>query len=65
MSARLLKVLVQPIYVTDDGEHLSEEPGQVLTVPPAQWEDFAAKLLSDISAALDTVNTPQDSPQAK
>lgn len=40
---RFLKVVVQPIYVLDDGETLIEQPTQPATVSAADWPAFAAK----------------------
>jgi hypothetical protein len=38
---RLLKVLVQPIYVLDDGADLTELPAQPLEIKAGAWRDFA------------------------
>lgn len=38
---RLLKVLVQPVFVADDGETLTEIPTQPVEVPAAEWPSFA------------------------
>lgn len=40
---RLLKVIVQPVFVIDDGESLSEETGNTLSVPASQWKEFATE----------------------
>jgi hypothetical protein len=45
MKARLLKVIVQPIIVMDDGETLTEQVCQALTVPAKDWPDFSSKSL--------------------
>lgn len=37
---RLLKVMVQPVFVVDDGEALAEQPGQTVEVPAAAWRAF-------------------------
>lgn len=40
---RLLKVVVQPVYVLDDGETLTEQPAQPATIPAKDWPSFAKK----------------------
>lgn len=41
MRLRLLKVLVQPVFVIDDGESLTEQLGQAVAVGPAEWPGYA------------------------
>lgn len=43
MTVRLLKVIVQPIFVSDDGEHLSELVAQPVTVSAAEWPTYPAE----------------------
>jgi hypothetical protein len=38
---RLLKVIVQPIFVIDDGETLVEHPVEPVVVSPPEWPSFA------------------------
>jgi hypothetical protein len=38
---RLLKVIVQPVFVVDDGETLSEVNAQPLVVGAAEWDEWA------------------------
>ncbi len=38
---RLLKVIVQPVFVLDDGETLIEQAGQPVEVPASEWPTFA------------------------
>lgn len=38
---RLLKVIVQPVFVVDDGEQLHEQSAQPVPVSPADWPTFA------------------------
>lgn len=45
---RLLKINIQPIFVTDDGEHLAEQAGQIITVGPADWEQFATTFMDEV-----------------
>lgn len=41
MKLRLLKVIVQPVFALDDGDALTEQPGEPVTVSPAEWPTFA------------------------
>jgi hypothetical protein len=38
---RLLKVIVQPVFVVDDGAELVEQPAEPVVVSPAEWPTFA------------------------
>jgi hypothetical protein len=38
---RLLKVVVQPTFVFDDGENLNEVIAEPITVSPADWPSYA------------------------
>ena len=38
---RLLKVIVQPVFVIDDGEMLTEHVAQPMTVSAGDWRDYA------------------------
>jgi hypothetical protein len=38
---RLVKVIVQPVFVVDDGESLVEQIAQPVNVPAAEWPTFA------------------------
>lgn len=38
---RLLKVVVQPIFVIDDGESLAEYAADPVVVSPGDWPTFA------------------------
>ncbi len=38
---RLLKVIVQPVFVLDDGETLTEQTGQPVEAPASEWPTFA------------------------
>lgn len=42
---RLLKVIVQPVFVIDDGDELEEVPGQPVTVPGKGWREFGTTAL--------------------
>lgn len=38
MTARLLKVIVQPVFVADDGDDLAEVSVQPVTFTAAEWK---------------------------
>lgn len=38
---RLLKVIVQPVFVVDDGAELTEHAVGPVTVPAADWPTYA------------------------
>ena len=40
---RLVKVIVQPVFVVDDGDTLTELPADPSTVSAAAWPAFAAE----------------------
>ena len=40
-TLRLLKVMVQPVFVVDDGTALRELTAQPVPVPAADWPTFA------------------------
>lgn len=41
MTLRLLKVIIQPVFVEDDGETLTEIAAQPLPVPAKDWPEGA------------------------
>jgi hypothetical protein len=47
---RLLKVIVQAVLVVDDGETLTEQNTQPMTISAADWPEFAA---SGFAAAME------------
>ena len=47
---RLVKVLVQPMCVWDDGESLSEVTTPPVSVPASEWENYT------LAAHLDDIN---------
>lgn len=49
---RLLKVIVQPVFVVDDGAQLVEQPAQPVTVSPQDWPTFATTQFVEGMAAL-------------
>jgi hypothetical protein len=57
---RLVKVVVHPIFVVDDGESLSEFPNAATEIPAAEWPDFPARLERDIAEAEAQLNAEHD-----
>lgn len=49
---RLLKVIVQPVYVMDDGETLTEYVVQPATVPAVAWPQWAVEDFPKAQAAM-------------
>jgi hypothetical protein len=39
---RLLKVVVQPVFVIDDGEHLTEQPAEPKAIASSEWAAYVA-----------------------
>lgn len=52
MKARLLKVVVQPVFVIDDGDTLAEQVAQPIEVSAADWPTFATDQFPDMVDAL-------------
>lgn len=53
---RLIKVLVHPIFVVDDGESLTEFPNTPSEVPASEWDAFPGKLKADTAEAEKAIN---------
>lgn len=51
---RLVKVIVQPVLVLDDGAALTEVPVQPMAIPAADWPAFAADGIDQILGELNT-----------
>lgn len=49
---RLVKVVVQPILVCDDGEYLQEIAVDPATISAAEWDDFARAGFTEHIASL-------------
>lgn len=49
---RLLKVIVQPVFVVDDGDELVEQTAEPVVVSPADWPTFATTAFLDGVAQL-------------
>jgi hypothetical protein len=53
---RLVKVVVQPHFVIDDGEQLEERVGEPVQVPAAEWPDYPRRLevqVAELESALE------------
>lgn len=48
---RLVKVIVHPIFVVDDGYSLSEFQNTASEIPASEWDGFPAKLKADVAEA--------------
>jgi hypothetical protein len=57
---RLVKLVVQPTFVIDNGETLEEAPGQAVVVNPADLDNFPAKLRADMAVAEEALNAQPD-----
>lgn len=63
-KVRLIKVHVQPVFVLDDGENLTDLPHPPITIPAAEWstysnERFPAEM-AEWQAQLDAESTDID-----
>lgn len=54
---RLLKVVVQPVFVIDDGEKLTEVETQSVVVPADRWPTYAT---SEFLEAVDELQQELD-----
>jgi hypothetical protein len=46
---RLVKVLVQPVFVTDDGETIEELEHPVVVVPAAEWPSYGERFEREVA----------------
>jgi len=42
-KVRLLKVLVQPVFVLDDGESITEVPVEEHVIPASEWPTYSSE----------------------
>jgi len=42
-QVRLVKVLVQPVFVLDDGQNISEVPIEEHVIPASQWPTYSSE----------------------
>ncbi len=49
---RLLKVIVQPVFVVDDGEMLIEHSAEPVVVPSTEWTTYATRRFAEGFEAL-------------
>lgn len=62
---RLLKVIVQPVVVVDDGQTLVERTSQPQEISPADFPDYPKQLLAQIdqlNSSPDQSVTPPEKP---
>lgn len=66
---RLLKVIVQPVFVVDDGETLVERPSQPVAVSPEDWPTYPTTTfvaeMEQLRAQLDDADSGVDAEAAK
>jgi hypothetical protein len=66
---RLLKVIVQPVFVVDDGERLTEQVAEPVTVSPEDWPTFATTTFVEgmdaLQAQLDALEPGDQEPPAQ
>lgn len=43
MRVRLVKVLVQPVFVLDDGVNIEEIAHPAIVIPAAEWPTYSAE----------------------
>lgn len=43
MKLRLVKVIVQPVFVLDDGENVSEVENSIVAIPAAEWPTYSSE----------------------
>lgn len=61
---RLLKVLVQPMFVVDDGDTLTEQVGKAVEVPGSAWAQWASTAFGpdDLAALQEQYDTATAEP---
>lgn len=59
---RLLKVIVQPVLVMDDGETLTEIPAQAVTVAVADLDALPGRLRDELKLAEIQLNEQAEEP---
>lgn len=60
---RLMKVVVQPIFVVDDGETLAEQNTPPIEVTAANWPAFADRLEGERATHEERLNAPPEPPE--
>jgi hypothetical protein len=58
---RLVKVIVHPILVLDDGENLTPFDNSPSEIPASEWPTFHERLQADIAAAEEQINAERES----
>jgi hypothetical protein len=53
---RLVKVMIQPIFVIDDGKTLEEQTSEPIVVTSGDWENYPEQLAAQMSELEDRLN---------
>jgi hypothetical protein len=61
---RLVKVVVHPIFVVDDGESLTEFQNTPSEIPASEWDGFSERLKADIATAETALNRESEARDA-
>lgn len=56
---RLLKVIVQPVFVEDDGENLTERPTDAKAIAAAEWPEFVAGFEQSMAELMNSNGTEE------
>ena len=63
---RLVKVIVQPVFILDDGESITELEHQATVIPAADWPTYSSERfpreVKDWQARLDQEHEPKTPP---
>ena len=62
---RLLKMIVQPVYVLDDGETLTERPGEPFALPPSEVATFPDVWAERFAALREQVEAEAEAPDVE
>lgn len=61
MKLRLLKVITQAVFVVDDGENLTEQAAEPVTVPAAEWPHYPmGRFADDVERIRQQVEGPDE-----
>jgi hypothetical protein len=61
---RLVKVLVQPVFVLDDGENVTEIEHPAIVIPAAEWPTYSGERFPAEVAAWEATLNAEDGPEA-
>ena len=58
---RLIKVLVQPVFVIDDGDNITELEHPPVAIPAAEWPTYSSERFpQEVAAWQEELNTPEE-----